>query len=205
MSRRHHLAEQQTRDQELAAMCLVAAVTGAVDAQHTGKGSVNDVFDFRLECSDGHAARGEVVAFARQGEHPGNAEVPGIVGPIGYNPANWDPDADLREMLTRPAIQKHFAKIARQRQHVDETHLVIVGVGPIASADGPAFDRIDNLGPLVSTVEHSALAGTSSLWIVGRWAQNLLLRLHEGQWTLNRLTPKQQARVSELAALSQER
>lgn len=205
MSRRHNLAEQQTRDQELAAMCLVAAVTGAVDAQHTGKGSADDVFDFQLGYSEGHAARGEVVAFARQGEHPGNAEVPGVVGSVAYTPANWDPDADLREMLTRPAIQKHFVKIAGQRQHVDETHLVIVGVGPIASADGPALDRVDHLGPLASSVEHSALAGISNLWIVGRWAQDLLLRLHEGQWTLDRLTPKQQARVSELAALVQER
>ena len=152
-------------------MCLVAAVTGAVDTQHTGKGSANDGFDFQLLYSDGHAARGEVVAFARQGEHPGNAEVPGVVSSVGYTLGNWAPDADLREMLTRPAIQKHFVKIARQRQHVDETHLVIVGVGPIASADGPAFDHVDRLGPLTTSVEHHALSDISSLWIVGRWAQ----------------------------------
>lgn len=80
----------------------------AVDAQHTGKGSANDVFDFQLKYSDGHTARGEVVAFARQGEHLGNAEVLGVVGSIGYSPGNWDPDADLLEMLTRPAIQKQL-------------------------------------------------------------------------------------------------
>lgn len=186
-------------------MCLVAAVTGAIGAQHTGKGPADEVFDFQLVYSDGHTARGEVVAFARQGEHPGNADVPGVVGSIGYDPARWEPDADLREMLTRPAIQKHFVKIARQRQFVGETHLVIVGVGPIASADGQAFDGVDHLGPRASTVEHPALAEISDLWIVGRWAQDLLLRLHQGQWTLSRLTPDQQARVSELARLARER
>ena len=55
-------------------MCLVAAVTGALDAQHTGKGSADEVFDFQQLYSDGHAARGEVVAFARQGQYPGNAD-----------------------------------------------------------------------------------------------------------------------------------
>jgi hypothetical protein len=72
MSGRHDLAEQQTRNQELMAMCLVAAVSGASHSHHTGKGSANDVFDFELGYSDGHVALGEVVAFARQGEHPGN-------------------------------------------------------------------------------------------------------------------------------------
>lgn len=128
-------------------------MTGAIDAQHTGKGLVDEVFAFQLVYSDGRAARGEVVALARKGEHPGNADVPGVVGSIGYDPANWDPDADLREMLARPAIQRHFVKIAGQRQHVSETHLVIVGVAPIASADGPAFDDVDHLGPRDSTIE----------------------------------------------------
>jgi hypothetical protein len=133
------------------------------------------------------------------------AEVPGVVRSIGYTLGRWDPDADLREMLTRPAIQRHVVKVAAPRQHVDETHVVIVGVGPSASADGPAFDRIDRLGPLTSLVEHEGLSDISSLWIVGRWAQDLLLRLHEGQWLLERLSPVQQARVGELATVAQDK
>jgi len=34
-------------------MCLVAAVTGALDAHHNGKGSLDEVFDLQLVYLDG--------------------------------------------------------------------------------------------------------------------------------------------------------